>query len=96
MLLHHPFATASTRDTQDAVDPERRRILIGAGAVLGTLAAPRIVRAQSQMKMRIAYYPTPASLPFYVALEKGYFRDAGLEVELVKVTHTAQAMMYRA
>lgn len=35
-------------------------------------------------KVRIAYLPNIHALPFYLALEKGYFKDAGVDVELVK------------
>lgn len=35
-------------------------------------------------KVRIASLPNVQGLPVYVAIEKGYFKDAGLDVELVK------------
>ncbi|MBI3332211.1 ABC transporter substrate-binding protein [Candidatus Peregrinibacteria bacterium] len=35
-------------------------------------------------KVRIAYLPNIHALPFYLALEKGYFKDEGLDVEIVK------------
>ena len=35
-------------------------------------------------KVRIANLPVVQGLPLYVAIEKGYFRDAGIEVEVVK------------
>jgi NitT/TauT family transport system substrate-binding protein len=35
-------------------------------------------------KVKIGYVPVAQSLPLYLALEKGYFKDAGLEVEPVK------------
>jgi NitT/TauT family transport system substrate-binding protein len=35
-------------------------------------------------KVKIGYVPVAQSLPLYFALEKGYFKEAGLEVEPVK------------
>ena len=35
-------------------------------------------------KVKIAYLPVVHGLPLYVAMEKGYFRDAGIEVEAIK------------
>jgi NitT/TauT family transport system substrate-binding protein len=35
-------------------------------------------------KVKIASLPNVQGLPVYVAIEKGYFKDAGLDVELVK------------
>src|SRR5437763_1539192 len=35
-------------------------------------------------KVKIASLPNVQGLPVYVAIEKGYFKDEGLDVELVK------------
>ena len=54
-----------------------RRQLLQAGsasAALGLMGAPVIVRAQSTPKIRIGYWPIAAGLPFYAAVEKGYFK----------------------
>ena len=62
----------------------RRRLLraaTGAGA-LAALGAPALVRAQA-VKLRIGYWPVAAGLPFYAAVEKGYFKEAGIDYELV-------------
>lgn len=40
--------------------------------------------AQSVPKIRIGYWPIAAGLPFFVAIEKGYFKESGLDVEGVK------------
>ena len=51
----------------------RRRLLRGAA-----LAPPRwprrLARAQPGPVIRIGYWPVAAGLPFYAAIEKGYFR----------------------
>jgi ABC-type nitrate/sulfonate/bicarbonate transport system substrate-binding protein len=35
-------------------------------------------------KLRVGYLPIAAELPLFVAIEQGYFRDAGIEVELIR------------
>jgi NitT/TauT family transport system substrate-binding protein len=72
----------------------RRRILI-AGAATATLAvvgAPRVARAQGAPKIRIGYWPVAAGLPFFAAVEKGYFKEAGLDVEPAKFAGAQQVM----
>lgn len=70
----------------------RRQVLQGAGALLGTLAMPATLRAQSGPKIRIGYWPIAAGLPFYAAVELGYFKDAGLNVEVIKFAGAQQIM----
>jgi NitT/TauT family transport system substrate-binding protein len=78
----------------DPVNAARRRLLATAvaGAALGTIGAPAIVRAQANPKIRIGYWPVASGLPFFVALEKGYFKEAGLDVEPLKFASAQQVM----
>ena len=71
----------------------RRRLLQGglAAAALGLAGAPR-VRAQGTPKLRIGYWPVAAGLPFFAAVEKGYFKEAGLDVEPLKFAGAQQVM----
>jgi NitT/TauT family transport system substrate-binding protein len=71
----------------------RRRLLQG-GAAAATLAAfgAGRVRAQALPKLRIGYWPVAAGLPFFAAIEKGYFKEAGLEVEAIKFAGAQQVM----
>ncbi len=69
-----------------------RRRLLKATAALGTLAAPALVRAQAGPKFRIGYWPIAAGLPFYAAVELGYFKEAGLDVEPVRFAGAQQVM----
>ncbi len=71
----------------------RRRLLRGTAAAtaLSLLGAP-MVRAQSRPKIRIGYWPIAAGLPFYSAIELGYFKDAGLDVEPLKFAGAQQVM----
>jgi len=68
----------------------RRRQLL-AGAALA-LAEPTWVGAQARPKIRIGYWPVAAGLPFFAALEKGYFKEAGLDVEAQKYAGAQQVM----
>jgi NitT/TauT family transport system substrate-binding protein len=67
---------------------ERRKVL-GYGAI-GAAAAVLPSIASASEKISIGYWPIASGLPFYVALEKGYFKDAGLNVEGVKFANPSQ------
>ncbi|MBT9528406.1 MAG: ABC transporter substrate-binding protein, partial [Rhizobacter sp.] len=69
----------------------RRRTLVTAGAALA-LGAPAVLRAQTGPKIRIGYWPIAAGLPFYSAIELGYFKEAGLDVEPLKFAGAQQVM----
>ncbi len=85
--------TASRPLTTTAAAASRRRLLQGGAvaAALGAIGASR-VRAQSQPKIRIGYWPVAAGLPFFAAVEKGYFKEAGLDVEPIKFAGAQQVM----
>ena len=72
--------------------PSRRHMLQAGAAGLAALAAPSIVLAQSTPKLRIGYWPVAAGLPFFAAIEKGYFKEAGLDVEPLKFAGAQQVM----
>lgn len=79
--------------TLNSVALSRRKLVQAGGAALmiGTLGAP-VVRAQSGPKIRIGYWPIAAGLPFYSAIEKGYFKEAGLDVEALRFAGAQQVM----
>ena len=81
-------------DTIALADRRRRAIVIGAGAggALAALALPHLGRAQAAPKVRIGYWPVAAGLPFFAAVEKGYFKEAGIEVEAIKFAGAQQVM----
>ncbi len=78
--------------TNSAGAASRRHILQAGAASLVALAAPTLVRAQAMPKLRIGYWPVAAGLPFFAAIEKGYFKDAGLDVEPLKFAGAQQVM----
>lgn len=70
----------------------RRRLLIaGGGLAAAALGAPSL-HAQARPKIRIGYWPVAAGLPFFAAVEKGYFKEAGLDVEPLKFAGAQQVM----
>lgn len=72
--------------------PSRRQVLKTTAAAISALAAPAIVRAQGGPRIRIGYWPIAAGLPFYAAVELGYFKEAGINVEAVRFAGAQQIM----
>ena len=68
--------------------PQRRRLLQAGAAALAAAALPQ-ARAQDD-KILIGYWPIASGLPLYTALERGFFKDAGLNVEGVKFASAQQ------
>ena len=74
--------------------PSRRRLLqVGlAGAAVAAIGTPRSLFAQGAAKFRIGFWPVAAGLPFFAAVEKGYFKEAGVDVEAIKFAGAQQVM----
>ena len=51
--------------------------------VAAALLAPRPGAAAEKLTLMLDWFVNPDHAPLFVALEKGYFADAGLEVELI-------------
>jgi len=68
--------------------PQRRRLLQAGAAALAASVLPQ-VRAQDD-KILIGYWPIASGLPLYTALERGLFKEAGLNVEGVKFASAQQ------
>lgn len=64
---------------------ERRSFI---GGTAGLVAAGALARCpaegQSISKVLVGYWPISAALPFFVADKNGYWKDAGIDVTLVK------------
>ncbi|MBC7435952.1 MAG: ABC transporter substrate-binding protein [Bdellovibrionales bacterium] len=93
MTTHHNAnATATSLTAASATRAaSRRTVLKSAAAGIAVLAAPAL-RAQAGPKVRIGYWPVAAGLPFFVAVEKGYFKEAGIDVEPLKFAAAQQIM----
>ena len=80
--------------TQPSSPSFTRRSLLktaAATAAAGGLGFAPALRAQG-VKLRIGYWPVAAGLPFFAAVEKGYFREAGIDVEPIKFAGAQQVM----
>lgn len=68
----------------------RRTLIKTAGATAALAGAPGIIRAQSTPKIRVGFWPVASGIPFFAAVEKGYFKEAGLDVEPLKLASPQQ------
>jgi len=58
------------------------RICAFAVLALGAIASGR---AAAQDKVSVGVFPVSSSLPYFVALERGFFREQGIEPEMTKL-----------
>jgi NitT/TauT family transport system substrate-binding protein len=61
----------------------RREVLVGGLAAATVIGMPAIARAAD--KVTVGVFPISSSLPYFVAMELGYFKDANIELETVKL-----------
>lgn len=90
------LSSAKADKKTTTVSSGRRQVLAASGALGLALAAPAIVRAQSTPKIRIGYWPVASGIPFFAAVDKGFFKQAGLDVEAVRFAspqQVAEAML---
>jgi NitT/TauT family transport system substrate-binding protein len=70
-----------------------RQQFIGGTAALGAaIAVPTIVRAQTQKALTIGYVPSTLFAPVFVAVERGYLKDAGYNATLSPIVAGQDAM----
>ena len=61
-----------------------KTLLIAVAVCLAaTLLAPRPSGAADKLTLMLDWFINPDHAPLFVALEKGYFADEGIEVELI-------------
>lgn len=85
--MNKPPRPQSLRPVDQA---KRRKVLKAACSGVVALAAPRLVIAQASPKIRIGFWPVASGIPFFAAVEKGYFKEAGLDVEPLKLASPQQ------
>ena len=68
----------------------RRTLVKAAGAAVAAAGAPGLVFAQTTPKIRVGFWPVASGIPFFAAVEKGYFKEAGLDVEPLKLASPQQ------
>jgi NitT/TauT family transport system substrate-binding protein len=60
-----------------------RRTILGAVAAFALTSLP--VAAQTPDLVKVGVFPISSSLPYFVAIEKGYFKENNIEVETIKL-----------
>jgi NitT/TauT family transport system substrate-binding protein len=61
--------------------------------VVGIIAVSCIKKSENPtIKVRIALPPYTGDLPFYVAIEKGYFADQKLNIEIIQTKESSEAL----
>jgi NitT/TauT family transport system substrate-binding protein len=71
---------------------DRQHFLGGAAALGAAAAMPGIARAQSAKALTIGYVPSTLFAPVFVAVERGYLRDAGFNATLTPIVAGQDAM----
>jgi len=60
-----------------------RRAVIGGALAAAVLSLP--AAAQTPDKVKVGVFPISSSLPYFVALERGYFKEVNIETETIKL-----------
>lgn len=88
--------TSRSSSARSDLSLDRRQWLQGAGALAATAACGMAGLAQAQTqtgpKLRIGYWPVASGIPFFAAMEKGFFKEAGLNVEAIKFASPQQVV----
>jgi NitT/TauT family transport system substrate-binding protein len=70
----------------------RTSFLAASLAGAATIAAPTIVRAQTMKNITIGYVPSTLFAPVFVAVERGYLKNAGINATLTPIVAGQDAM----
>jgi len=70
----------------------RRGFGLGAAALTVLAALPRPARAQARRTLTIGYVPATLFAPVFLAVERGYVRDAGFDVAMTPIVAGADSM----
>jgi ABC-type nitrate/sulfonate/bicarbonate transport system substrate-binding protein len=72
--------------------PRLSRVALAAVLALGAIVYASNVRAQNLTPVRIANFQNTVALALYHGIDKGYFKEAGLDIELIKVASGAASV----
>ncbi|GGF54176.1 ABC transporter substrate-binding protein [Azorhizobium oxalatiphilum] len=74
-----------TSETTAVAQGLSRRTLLKAGAALGAagfIAMPHVARAADNVRFALEFRIYGGNAPFFYGVEKGYFKDAGIDIQL--------------
>ena len=78
----------------NSINQQRRQLMkwsaLGLGAMAFSSMVPNGAYAAGDDEIRIGYWPIIGGLPLYTAIERGFFKDAGLNVKAVKFASPQQ------
>src|SRR3954451_11711185 len=63
--------------------PRRRTFILEIGALAAVLLSG--VAASAQDKVRVGVFPVSSTLPYFVALERGFFKANNIETEMTRL-----------
>lgn len=82
------------KNNNDKIDRKRRQLMkwsaVSAGALTLSSLLPGMAFAAEGEEIRIGYWPIVGGLPLYVGVERGFFKEAGLNVRAVKFASPQQ------
>ena len=53
--------------------------------VIAALAIALVTPAAAQDKVKVGVFPVSSTLPYFVAVERGFFKDQNIETEMVRL-----------
>jgi NitT/TauT family transport system substrate-binding protein len=75
------MAGQSKKNGGDAMKTTRSAVLVAIIAVASAFAQP----AAAQDKVKVGVFPTASSLPYFVAIERGFFKEQNIEPETIRL-----------
>lgn len=63
----------------------RRQLMAGLAGLSAVAALPAAAQDKPADKMKVGVFPLSSSLPYFVALERGFFKEVNIEPETIKL-----------
>jgi NitT/TauT family transport system substrate-binding protein len=78
------FLVFLKRKIPDAMSSKWIQITVLAFSIAALLFLIQCNQYKNSNKIKVAYLPSIHALPFYLAMEKGYFKEEGLDIEAIR------------
>ena len=63
----------------------RRHVLAAVAGMMVLATVPAAAQDKVQDKVKVGVFPVSSSLPYFVALERGFFKEQNIEPEMVRL-----------